>query len=107
MSGREYHWIGWFKAQGYDPGDGLTLIEYNNKARALDLALAGNGVALDDVSLMATEVAAGRLVQIHPFVHQQDTSMYLVFPSASRDDTRIRAFGEWLASRLTDQDGLR
>jgi hypothetical protein len=30
----------------YDPGDRLTLVDYDNKARALDLAPAGNGVAL-------------------------------------------------------------
>ncbi len=101
--GREYHWIDWFKVQGYDPGDGLNLIDYNNKARALDLALAGNGVALDDIFLTAREVETGNLVQVHPFVHKQDTSMYLVFPSALKKDIRIRAFGDWLVRRLSDQ----
>ncbi|SMX25735.1 LysR substrate-binding domain-containing protein [Boseongicola aestuarii] len=97
---RSRHWIEWFTSQGHDPGNNLTFIEYDNKARALDLALAGNGVALDDIHLMETEVAAGRLVQIHPYVHKQDTSMYLVYPDALSNDARLRAFGDWLAQRL-------
>lgn len=101
VSGRRYHWTDWFAAQGYDPGDRLMLIDYNNKARALDLALAGNGVALDDVFLMAGEVEAGRLVQLHPFVHQQGTSMYLVYPEALKNDARLRAFGDWLERRFS------
>ncbi len=103
VSGRAYHWSDWFEAAGYTPDRELMLIEYSNKARALDLALSGNGIALDDVTLIAEERDAGRLVQLHPVVVEQDTAMYLVFPKTAHPDPRLLAFAAWLKAEFDDE----
>lgn len=96
VAGREYEWQHWFTAVGFSPQKPLRLVPYENRARALDLALSGHGACLADIRLLADDLEAGHLVRLHPHAAVQDMGMYVVFPQTSQPDPRVLALAEWL-----------
>ena len=62
-------------------------------------AVAGQGVAIVNISFFRDELAAGRLVR--PFdVILKSQSYWLVYPRARRRYTKIQAFRDWLLSEV-------
>lgn len=99
-AGREDEWYSWFDAVGYAPPQPPILVPYENRARALDLALSGHGVCLADLTLLRDDLASGQLVQLHPHEEQQSIGMYLVFPKSDQPDPRVLAFADWFKEEL-------
>ncbi|MDA5094069.1 LysR substrate-binding domain-containing protein [Aliiroseovarius sp. KMU-50] len=100
IQGRETDWHDWFLAAGLEEVPQLMSVEYKNRARMLDLALSGNGVALADARLTQTDEAQGQLLRLHPMTIPSPRGMYLVFPETPHPDPRILAFAEWLKSEI-------
>jgi LysR family glycine cleavage system transcriptional activator len=92
------NWRMWMLAAGVsdfsDPG-GLYL---DNSSLALQAAIEGQGVALGDSSLVADDLAAGRLVQ--PFAltikGPAQFAYYVISPAATQDEALIKSFREWI-----------
>ena len=65
---------------------------------SLTAALDGNAVALAELTVVAGDIAEGRLVR--PFelgiTVGRDFAYYLVYPARNADDPRIVAFRDWL-----------
>jgi LysR family glycine cleavage system transcriptional activator len=99
-AGREDEWNIWFTAVGHTPARPPVLVPYENRARALDLALSGHGVCLADLTLLHDDLASGQLVQLHPHAEPQDVGMYLVFPKTDQPDPRVLAFADWFKGEL-------
>lgn len=96
-------WPRWFAELDVVSDKGQQMIEYSDRAKAVDLALSGNGVALADTMLTETDVRNGHLVRLHPATVASEKSMYVVYAETAYPDPRLLAFAEWYQNEL---DGL-
>jgi LysR family transcriptional regulator, glycine cleavage system transcriptional activator len=94
------NWRMWMLAAGvsdFNPGPGLHL---DHSGLALQAAIDGQGVALGDSSLVADDLAAGRLVQ--PFAltikGPPQFAYYVLSPLELANEPMVRAFREWILS---------
>ncbi|MBS9717956.1 LysR substrate-binding domain-containing protein [Pseudohalocynthiibacter aestuariivivens] len=102
IEGRMHDWFDWFKSAGIKNLPDLTTVEYKNRARMLDLALSGNGIAIADSKLTQTDEATGQLVRLHPLTVATSRGMYLVFPKSLRPDQRIVEFADWMQNEIAN-----
>jgi LysR family glycine cleavage system transcriptional activator len=100
VEGDERDWDNWFAQLGYDALKPKNMLAYGNRARVIDLAFSGLGVALADAALTAADVAAGNLVQLHPATVDNDRAMWLVYPETEFPDPRVIAFGDWFKAEV-------
>ena len=100
--GAQQDWRDWFAAAGHD-GPDPVMIEYTDRARAVDFALSGNGVALADIHLTARDEADGHLVRLNPLTVPSRKTMHLVFPRTDYPDPKVMAFYDWLREELSAQ----
>ena len=79
-----------------EPGAEVT---FTDESHAIQAAIAGQGVALLDLMLVADELASGALVQ--PFGPVlPGYRCFLVYPLAAAESERIAAMRSWLRSDL-------
>ena len=102
--GRREDWDKWFEAAGYEGSPSGVMMEYENRARMLDLALSGHGAVLCDLIVARPEIASGHLVQIHPTTIRTDRGMWVVFPETATPDPRVLRFRDWLRADLGIED---
>ena len=100
VGGQESRWESWFASLGYTGTLPATFLQYGNRARVIDLAFSGHGVALADKRLMQEDLDAGRLVQLHLHAIKGTDAMYIVFPEVAAPDPRVINFAEWLRDDL-------
>lgn len=62
----------------------------------LQLAVAGEGVALGSLALVADDLAAGRLVSPFDLRLSTGSAYYVVYPQGALNDPKVRAFRDWL-----------
>ena len=99
VSGQERYWHQWFDAAGMaTPGD-CNWSKHEQRALALDYALAGNAVALADIPLIRNELEIGSLVCLSETQITLDRGIHLAVPSGPFRDARLAAFGDWLKLR--------
>jgi LysR family glycine cleavage system transcriptional activator len=100
VDGDEDDWPNWFAKAGFTPEKPLNMLAYGNRARVIDLAFSGHGVALADLKLTAADVAAGHLVRLNETPIRGGRAMYLVYPETEYPDPRVTAFGDWFLSEI-------
>jgi len=93
-------WAAWLASagvKGVNPRAGLTFDSYTF---AVDAAVKGEGVALGRTTLVADDLAAGRLVR--PFAHALKgvASFWFVYPPDAIRQRKVRVFRDWLFSEL-------
>lgn len=93
-------WAAWLASagvKGVNPRGGLTFDSYTF---AVDAAVKGEGVALGRTTLVADDLAAGRLVR--PFAHALKgvASFWFVYPPDAIRQRKVRVFRDWLFSEL-------
>ena len=98
VAGQERYWKQWFEAAGLTIPDGIQWSEHEQRALALDFALAGNAVALADLPLIRNELENGSLIQLSPISTTLDRGIHLAEPPGPFSDARVSAFGDWLES---------
>lgn len=88
-------WSNWHKLA---PVPGLDIAAgpvFSDETHAIAAALDGQGVALMSRALIADELRSGRLIQ--PFGPDlPGQPFHLTYPTAMRDDARIRAVCDWV-----------
>ena len=88
----------WMAAAGVDDFDDSRVVVFGTGTDAVQAALDGNAVALAELTVVAGDIAEGRLVR--PFelgiTVGRDFAYYLVYPARNADDPRIVAFRDWL-----------
>ena len=105
VAGQERYWSQWFSTAGYVmPGD-CELSRHEQRALALDFALAGNAVALADLPLIRNELATGALVCLSETSVTLDRGIHLAMPSGPFCDPRLAAFGDWLTAHVAGMTG--
>lgn len=102
VAGRQQDWTDWFRDAGLSEIPRLMTVEYQTRARTLDLALSGNGVALADIQLTRSDEASGQLLRLHPLTIRRKRGIYLVFAQTAIPDPRVQAFAEWMRQEVGD-----
>ena len=101
VAGQDHYWSQWFKAAGQDFPSGCNMSFHEQRALALDFALAGNAVALADLPLIRNELANGSLVCLSETQITLDRGIHLAVPEGPFRDPRLTAFGDWLRDRVS------
>jgi LysR family glycine cleavage system transcriptional activator len=91
-------WTTWLKAAGIDRFELRPGLHFDNSAFAIQAAIDGTGIALGDMSLVADDLAAGRLVR--PFDLAIDGppmfAYFLVTPLEPATNSLVPSFREWV-----------
>lgn len=94
-------WLRAAKLSGIDTGAGPR---FSHAGLALEAAVAGQGVALGRTSLVADDLASGRLVRPFDVSFRARISYWLVTPPSPQIRARTQRFREWL---LAEAGALR
>lgn len=93
-------WSTWMHAAGVQGFDARPGIHFQQTSLAIEAAIAGQGIALGEASLIVDDLATGRLVK--PMATevplQADWAYYLVARRDSLDAPMVREFQQWLLS---------
>jgi LysR family glycine cleavage system transcriptional activator len=87
-------WAGQVGLPELDTDSGIT---FSDEMHAVGAAVQGQGVALVNLPLIATELAAGTLVAPFGPVLKR-FAFYLVYPVSRRDERKTRAVRDWVRS---------
>lgn len=101
VAGQDRYWSQWFKAAGQAFPLGCDMSFHEQRALALDFALASNAVALADLPLIRNELANGSLVCLSETQITLDRGIHLAVPEGPFRDPRLTAFGDWLRNRVS------
>jgi LysR family glycine cleavage system transcriptional activator len=88
-------WDAWFRVLGEKGRDSRWPL-LNDSLSILMAAEQGQGVALSRWSLVARDIAAGRLVRPIDTVVKTDWSYYFVSPPHYHDLPKVIAFRDWI-----------
>lgn len=97
-------WESWLAALGVAPGAPLRIRRFGDVSLAIHAALAGLGVTLAWRSLVADDLASGRLIQL--LDHTVPTSMgfHLVTPANRLGLGKVAAFRDWLLEAIAQPE---
>ena len=100
VENRPDDWRMWLLAAGVEGVDPASGPVFESVPVALEAALNHVGMVIADRQILDRDLAEGRLVE--PFdVHMPSTAgYYLVCPSGSGEDPRVRAFRGWLREEI-------
>jgi LysR family glycine cleavage system transcriptional activator len=97
-------WTNWLKATGHTSPVLLAEAEsgplYSVSHLAVDAAIAGRGVALAPLALVADDLAAGRLVRMGTVAAPDINSYWLLCRKDKADLPRIQAFVDWITAEI-------
>lgn len=93
-------WSTWMKAAGIDLFDDSRGLHFQQTSLAIEAAIAGQGIALGESSLVTDDLANGRLIKPlgADLPIQADWAYCLVTREESMDSPVVREFRQWLLS---------
>jgi LysR family glycine cleavage system transcriptional activator len=91
-------WRVWLRNAGFPDMDCERGLQINDSAAVIQAAIAGNGVALGRTTLVARDLAEGRLVRPFGEGLLYDFAYYIIHKSENGAEPAIVAFREWLLS---------
>ena len=100
VSGQERYRHQWFETAGLSDHRKINWSKHEQRALALDFALAGNAVALADLPLVRNELANGALVRLSDIEITLDRGIHLAEPLGPFSDALLTAFGDWLTDHV-------
>lgn len=100
VGGQERYWSQWFDAAGEVDLSRVRWSTHEQRALALDYALAGNAAALADIPLIRNELETGSLVRLSAIEVTLDRGIHLAEPPGPFSDARLSAFGDWLTEQV-------
>jgi LysR family transcriptional regulator, glycine cleavage system transcriptional activator len=97
-------WALWFRAAGIEPPSTAPQVTFSDEGHAIQAAVAGQGVALLSLVLVADELTAGNLVQ--PFAHTIGGMTYHLVEPGDRPRTfQVERVRGWLLSEIASTRG--
>ena len=98
------NWTAWFESAGvtFDPGSPFLVVD--TLAVALELALAGQAIALVNGPFVDADLACGRLVRPVPHTHVCPGEWGLICRHDMKDEIRIRTFIDWISAQISVAD---
>ena len=94
----EHNWAKWFAAQGVEFAPGTPYLMVDTLAVALEMALAGRGVALVNGPFAEADLAAGRLVRPVDHTVVCPGAWGLICRRGAVDRLPVRLFIDWLSN---------
>ena len=98
---RGEEWRLWFAAAGVNCEGPLPGQSFRDPALSLQAAQSGLGVALAYLELLGTEPDPGQLVRPMEALARHPYSYYLVYPTARRQEPKVRAFRDWILHEVS------
>lgn len=92
--GRE--WQNWSDFAGINAQQFKHVVQLSDSNLMLTAAMSGQGIAVTRHSLVAAEIAAGKLVRLFDLIAPSDYSYYLVKPKGQVESPAILAFTNWI-----------
>lgn len=89
-------WNTWCSAAGIDPTSFRHETYFSDSNLMLAAARAGQGIAIGRASLVAADLAAGRLVRLFDVIAPSTFAYYLVTPAGCEKSAPLLAFEAWL-----------
>jgi len=89
-------WRSWLQSVGVGNIDCERGLQINDSAAVIQAAIAGNGVALGRTTLVARDLAEGRLVRPFGDDLEHDFAYYIVHRPQVANEPAVVAFKEWL-----------
>ncbi|WP_374367449.1 transcriptional regulator GcvA [Dongia sp.] len=101
-------WRHWFTSVGIQDPQHIPIRNIQVQTQQLlgSAALAGQGVALLTPAFFRSEIASGRLIQVHPHVARHEIDYWLVYPQERQNTRKIRAFRDWLLAEVEKVCGV-
>jgi LysR family transcriptional regulator, glycine cleavage system transcriptional activator len=99
----EHNWARWFADGGLAFKPGTPYLMVDTLAVALEMALAGRGVALVNGPFADGEIAAGRLIRPVDRTVICPGAWGLICRTTTRDRLPVRRFIDWLTANVADQ----
>jgi LysR family glycine cleavage system transcriptional activator len=94
-------WQAWAEKAGLRGLDTDACVSMNDESSAIQAVIAGQGVALLSLTLVATEIASGALIQ--PFGPVIEGLYYnLVFPTDAAAQPAVAVLRDWVTTELTE-----
>lgn len=95
-------WRQWFASAGVS--DPLRIsgpkISVQTQQMVASAAMAGQGIGLVTPALFAADLAAGRMVQVLPFVSYDNMDYWVIYPEGRQNSPKIRAFRDWIVAEV-------
>lgn len=91
-------WSSWCAAAGVSDIDTARGPRFSEKYLTIQEAVAGRGVTLAPLSLVAEELAAGRLVAPFDLWIPAGANYYLLYLPEALDKSKVRAFRDWIVA---------
>ncbi len=92
----QLEWNTWSKRAGIDPADFKYETSYSDSNLMLAAAIEGQGIAIGRSTLVAADIAAGRLVRLFDVVAQSPYAYYSVTAAGRSKSAQLQAFEQWL-----------
>ncbi|NWD04850.1 transcriptional regulator GcvA [Pseudomonas gingeri] len=93
-------WETWLRQSGFDYGEARRGLQINDSAAVMQTAISGNGVALGRSSLVAADLAAGRLVRPFGEALSCELAYYIVQRQGVEASPAVEAFKQWLLAQV-------
>ncbi|BBP76664.1 LysR family transcriptional regulator [Pseudomonas sp. Ost2] len=93
-------WETWLRRSGFEYDDARRGLQINDSAAVMQTAISGNGVALGRRSLVAADLAAGRLVRPFGDALSCDLAYYIVQREGTEGSPAAEAFKQWLLAQV-------
>jgi LysR family transcriptional regulator, glycine cleavage system transcriptional activator len=93
-------WTEWLMVAGLDPAIARRGIVFDDENAQIQATLEGQGVALLSRSLIAGDLAAGRLVLVFDLSVDDGYGYYLVTPVGAVETAKVRAFRAFLHQEM-------
>lgn len=97
---RAGQWQSWLRAAGVEGIDAKKGPRFSTDSIAVEAAAVGLGVALASRTVVARQLAEGRVVIPFDVSYCHEYGYYLVYPDSSEDDPRVAAFRDWLLASV-------
>ncbi|MBY4675809.1 LysR substrate-binding domain-containing protein [Marinobacterium arenosum] len=99
--GRAEDWRLWWAAVGDGPWpEGESMLGFNRYGLLIESALLGLGVAIGHLSLVKSELDAGRLVELYDRYAMAPQRYYAVYAEGALERPAVRQFREWLHQQV-------
>lgn len=89
-------WNLWTKLAGIDPAEFKHETYFSDSNLMLAAAVAGQGIAIGRSSLVAGELAAGRLVRLFDLIAPSEFAYYMVTAKSRKKSPALQTFEDWL-----------
>ncbi|WP_161808126.1 transcriptional regulator GcvA [Mesorhizobium sp. 1M-11] len=95
-------WRDWLDAAGGHDIDDQRGLHFESSSLAYQAAIEGIGIAIGQISLIAGDLVAGRLVAPFDFVHDNGNAYYLTYARQSENDSRLMEFRDWIMEQVVE-----